>query len=374
MNIPFRLNLEQQKKRAKELLKDVHHQSAPALVRFQQNHPKLIFSELQPHELNPTLADAQLVIARELSCKNWAQLKNHIALMASVKDSIQSNPQVPDEPDNCLHIRCGSDIQRTLPEAGFNGDFLEFSDPLCTGPVSYDYQPETRARYLFESSGQTLHRSDTEILAELKKSYQSLLSSQDNYEHMVLWFEHDTYDQFILIFILSQLLRKGSPKHLWMVTTNQFPGSVKFRGLGQLPPEALRVLWQTRQSVSDKQLAEADQYWRAFTDSNPQIFHRLVSEMKQSSLPYFKNAADRQLLEMPLADTQLPLTQQITIEILSEGPLAAGKLFAILMNEKEPLPFLGDLMYWHILRQMEAQALIRISRISDHWPEALVSL
>ena len=34
-----------------------------------------------------------------------------------------------------LHVRCGSDIRDTLTQAGFGGDFLEYSDPVCEGPV-----------------------------------------------------------------------------------------------------------------------------------------------------------------------------------------------------------------------------------------------
>ena len=37
-----------------------------------------------------------------------------------------------------LHIRCGSDIRETLQAAGIEGDFLEFSDPVCQGPVPAD--------------------------------------------------------------------------------------------------------------------------------------------------------------------------------------------------------------------------------------------
>ena len=34
-----------------------------------------------------------------------------------------------------LHVRCGSDIGPGLKQAGFVGDFLEYSDPFCQGPV-----------------------------------------------------------------------------------------------------------------------------------------------------------------------------------------------------------------------------------------------
>ena len=59
-----------------------------------------------------------------------------------------------------LHIRCGSDIRQTLTKAGFVGDFLEYSDPICEGPVPDISGPSAvRVHYLYKSlrSG---HRHD----------------------------------------------------------------------------------------------------------------------------------------------------------------------------------------------------------------------
>lgn len=375
MNIPFRLNLEQQKKRAKELLKGFKYHQAEALERFQQYHPKLVFQEQSSDEFEAKLADAQLVIARELGCKSWNQLRQHIGLMDSLRGQIEQADSVSDESDSCLHIRCGSDIQRALPEAGFKGDFLEFSDPFCVGPVSYDYQPEQRAEFLYNSYGKPLELKYSEMLADLKQAYQRLRNCAEQYDHVVLWFEHDSYDQFILIFLLSQFHRHGLPQQLSMVTTNQFPGSVRFLGLGQLPPEGLRLLWQTRQLVTVEQCREADQHWRAFTDPDVKVFHRYISELTNSRLPYFRNAALRQIQEMPVQEGELSLTQQLTLELLSESsPQPAGRLFRNLMEQKEPLPFLGDLMYWYILLQMKEGGLIRFIDEPDHWPQTLIAL
>ncbi|HEY9708088.1 MAG TPA: hypothetical protein V6D48_07765, partial [Oculatellaceae cyanobacterium] len=45
--------------------------------------------------------------------------------------------------------------------------------------------------------------------------------------------------------------------------------------------------------------------------------------------------------------------QQLTLEILADKKtMAVGKLFGTLVLEKEPLPYLGDTMYWHVLTEM----------------------
>lgn len=375
MKNTFKLNLEQQKKQAKELLQKTLNGDTDALDRFAKHHPKLIHKECLLDEFIPKLSDAQLVIARELGCKTWSQLKHHTALMDSLRHQVESAETVLDEPKECLHIRCGSDIEKILPQAGFTGDFLEFSDPLCVGPVSYNYDVKERAHFLYESYGNSTEQTSEAILTKLTQAYEQFRYSTSNYKHIVLWFEHDPYDQFILMFLLSQYSRFGSPKNLWIVTTNSFPGSSKFKGLGQLPPEGLRLLWQTRQQLDRKDCEEADQHWAAYTNPNRDVFAQHIANQKDSRFPYFKNAALRQLLEQPVDEGTLPLTQKITLEMLSDtSPQTAGALFKHITEHKEPLPFLGDIMYWHILQQMEKKELVLFAKTAEQWHDTVITL
>jgi hypothetical protein len=39
-----------------------------------------------------------------------------------------------------------------------------------------------------------------------------------------------------------------------MLQPDDFPGARRFNGLGELPPEALRILWTVREPVSPVQL------------------------------------------------------------------------------------------------------------------------
>ena len=69
------------------------------------------------------------------------------------------------------------------------------------------------------------------------------------------------------------------------------------------------------------------------------------------------------------------MTQALTVELLkTESPQKAGALFRKIMEQKESLPFLGDVMYWHILRQMKEQEVIQFVEESDRWPDTLVDI
>lgn len=70
--LPVVLNLEQQKKRARELLNAARDGDAAAIERIRAHHPRY-----SPHR-TVSLHDAQLVIAREHGFPSWPRLKAHI--------------------------------------------------------------------------------------------------------------------------------------------------------------------------------------------------------------------------------------------------------------------------------------------------------
>ena len=70
--LPARPSLVQLRKRAKELLRDYRANDRAALARLQAHHPRIT------SERRVTLADAQLVVAREYGFSSWAKLKHHV--------------------------------------------------------------------------------------------------------------------------------------------------------------------------------------------------------------------------------------------------------------------------------------------------------
>jgi hypothetical protein len=60
----------------------------------------------------------------------------------------------------------------------------------------------------------------------------------------------------------------------------------------------------------------------------------------------------RHLRELPGVTDGLSMTQRLSLQMLSERPTAIGPMFATMMQGREPLPFLGDLMFLHVVEQM----------------------
>lgn len=249
-----------------------------------------------------------------------------------------------------LHIRCGSDIEPALREAGFEGGFLDFSDPFCQGPVR-DLPPEDflqeRGAFVAEAYG----LDPAEVFKKQRLRYARLANAAAS-DSIVLWFEHDSYDQLILAYLLKHFGGLEEKPDIELICIDDYPVEPRFIGLGQLGPAALTDLWQTRQPVTDAQYKLGAAVWAALVEPTPHNLVRLV-QAGTPALPQCAGALKRHLQELPARGSGLSLTEELTLKVLdSDGPLTGGKIFGALMRTHEPLPYLGDLMYWYDLARL----------------------
>ena len=247
-----------------------------------------------------------------------------------------------------LHIRCGSDIRETLKAAGFVGPFLEFSDPLCQGPIKDVPQEEfvnSRAQFLANA----LKVNQEDILRRLKSEYE-LLSEIPLFDKAVLWFEHDSYDQIILTYILHRLKASQGLIELSLIAVDSLPGVEPFIGLGQATPSLLQWAWKERKiALQSEHFELADTTWSALSQTNKEPLEKIIAS-NTPAMPLLAPALSRHLKELPSLQNGLGLTQQLTLEIIKEqGKVAGDIIFRKLTTEKEPLPYLGDSMFWHEL-------------------------
>ncbi len=342
-----RLNLEQQRKRAKELLRDIHAEKPDALGRANQ----------AGHKLTPTtaqLADAQLIIARENGFASWPKMKSHIDRIAERNRQIANGKPPVLDTRNTLHLRCGSDIRHGLEIAGFVGEFLEFADPFCQGPVPdlpLDQFIEIRAKFI--SEGYLIAPNDA--LARAKREYGALTTLAD-FDHVVLWFEHDSYDQLILAFLMDFIKATRPNTTIEVISVGEVPGVDRFIGLGQLSPELLIWCWENhRRPLTDAMLEFGSNAWQAIRSPDPKSLETFITSAQGETapLPHMTKALERHYAELPDPKTGLGLTQRLTLQIIKDhGPITAGRVFSHLMRSYDPLPFLGDLMFWAEVKHM----------------------
>ena len=261
-------------------------------------------------------------------------------------------PPPPDSGIATLHVRCGSDLAPLLKQAGFVGEYLEYSDPFCQGPLPAGEDWLThRAGFLAGAYGPFLDRDLDIITAALTQAEHALTHAAVSHERVVLWCEHDSYDQLMLARCLGAFAT-SRPAILELVQVNDHPGSERFVGLGQLPANAFPSLWRQRQQITREQIDSGVHVWDALREPDPRPLASLA-RTGVPGLPFMAAALHRHCQEFPSVNDGLGLTERLVLELLSQRPYRMGEIFHALTTVLDPLPFLGDVMLRFILESMK---------------------
>ena len=129
-----------------------------------------------------------------------------------------------------LHITNGESV--SLPQTGLPGQVIYWNDILHDGPVPRGLPLEElsriRARFIAEFFGMPLSE------VSFAQRDQAIARFRDH-EEVVLWFEHDLYDQLQLIQILEWFSHQDlGPTRLSLISVNNY--------LGPMRPEQLSPL------------------------------------------------------------------------------------------------------------------------------------
>jgi len=272
-----------------------------------------------------------------------------------------------------LHLRCGSDIRDSLAAAGIAGDFLEWSDPVCQGPVRALPEPaylDERRTWLSRAWDIPRAELDAKLLP-----MSSLPARLEPYAEVCLWFEHDLYDQTILVQVLAALAEAPAlHPRLRIVSIDRHPELERFIGLGQLRPEQLPPLWEARARLDPCAFARASAAWDALRSPSPAALRE--GPWSSPALPFLAAAIARHLAEFPADDDGLGLTQRLTLHAVAEasqtqGLAFAAQIFGRLLAELDPAPWAGDLMYWAYLRELAAEPHPLLTMIGEFPSEQL---
>jgi hypothetical protein len=372
----FVLNLKHQKSIAKKRLKAIRNGDQFAMEKVAKYHPSP--TQINSHTIK--LADVQFALARELGLASWSKLKQHIEILQLHRQAITDHEAPLDSDTLTLHVRCGHDIQDLLKEGGFSGDFLALIDPLCIGPLVAELKKDfivRRAKYVHQTILPIIGRSDEDLSTIINSETQNIGTLlNDKYQRIIFWVEHDSYDQLMLVYALTQLADVVD-KVIEIIEINQFPGTERFIGFGQLPAEAIRSCWQNRNIVTPKIMHGAINCWQALTYSEPFLLVELLQKNVIDCLPNMAKALQRHLQELPNYNTGLSLTQTIALQVLLDKsePITVSAWFTE-YQQNEPLPFLGDVMFYTLLLPLtqSSKPLINVENKQSSWGQNLVSI
>jgi hypothetical protein len=275
-----------------------------------------------------------------------------------------------------LHVANGDCTTRIIRDAGIPGTLSIWADVLHEGPVPGGLSDEE----LLQVRAGHLAETPDRLAATVAGLYgwRAALDGYDSYDELILWYEHDLFDQLNLVQVLSRI-RQTLPaaRPVSLVCIGSFPGRLHFKGLGELKPVELAPLMETRRAVSDTQFALAERAWLAFRAPNPREIEDLL-RLDTSALPFLAAALRRHLEEFPSTTNGLSRTENRLMELAEPGPIDLRTAFP-LMHAVETAFYIGDSSFWHVVQQLASAAVPLMaldvkSSVADRLPGAMVSL
>jgi len=212
---------------------------------------------------------------------------------------------------------------------------LPWRDVLHDGPVpegrSFDELRAVRAAFLAGCGWGTRDGIEAELAVR-----DAQLARFRDHDEVVLWFEHDLYDQLQLM----QLLDWFSERPLGRTRLTQVASDAY---LGMMPAEEMRRRFDARTAVTPEQITLGRQGWAAFRAPDPRVLERFVERgAALAALPFLRAALLRQLQELPDAHAGLSRTERQALETIARGPRPLGEVYRAAHHEREDAIYLGD--------------------------------
>jgi len=243
-----------------------------------------------------------------------------------------------------LFITNGDSAAGRIAASGLAGEILPWRDVLHEGPVPAGIPPDeladVRAQFLAERGWANL--------AEARRDFarrDATLASCGDHEEIVLFFEHDLYDQLQLIQVLDWFSgRDLGGTRLSIVLTDEY--------LGTLGPERLLPLFHDRGEATEEQLALGSAAWEAYRSPDPSAVLGVI-EAGARDLPFLAPALRRHLEQFPSTTNGLSRSEERALEAIAGGSNTPVEAFAAYQEREEPV-FLSDAVFVSYLQDLSA--------------------
>lgn len=248
--------------------------------------------------------------------------------------------------NHVLHITNGDSTRIGLERSGLPGTFQPWRDVLYDGPAPTRLPvPEfRRVRSAFIGSTGAFGSAE-----EIERGYaqeDAAVAGWNDHDEMVLWFEHDLYDQLLLVRLLS-MLPPDAGRKVSLVSTDTY--------LGSLTPDEFPRLFEHRRPITPEQVALGAQAWDAFGADTPQPL-AAVLQTDTSPLPYLGSALRRLIEEYPSDRDGLARSERQILQAIEHGARTGREAFAACARMEEAI-FMGDSTFWSIADRMARDAV-----------------
>jgi len=252
-----------------------------------------------------------------------------------------------------LHVTNGSVALSRLHDLGVPGRIVPWDDVLHEGPVpaglSHAALRRVRAEFLAIDWGDA---------AEIERSLaarDAALAEATAGDEIVLWFEHDLYDQLHVLQVLAQLASIRPPRPGARVTA-----ILADDYLAAQSDEQLAAWFAARRPLGPEQWDAAADAWTRFRAPEPT---GLAGFAHPGAWPSLRTSVRRHLQQFPSAHDGLSRTERQTLAAVAGSPLTVRETFRAANHAVEQAIFMGDAGWWsHIHRLVvAAHPLIRVA-------------
>ncbi|HEY7770336.1 DUF1835 domain-containing protein [Longimicrobium sp.] len=240
-----------------------------------------------------------------------------------------------------LHVTNGDAAADAIRAAGIPGEILPWRDVLHEGPVPADLALRELSLVRAEFIASRGWGGVDEVRREFEERDGALAASVDE-DEVVLWFEHDLFDQLQLIQVLDWFAAHPRPG-LTLINPAQY--------LGPSTPDELRALFALRMPVTRAHLSAARAAWEAFRAPDPRGIEAIPGA-ELAALPHLASALRRHLQQFPSTRDGLSRSERQALEVLAEGPRPAGELYVASHHDREDPIWLGDSTFYSYLEDL----------------------
>jgi Domain of unknown function (DUF1835) len=245
-----------------------------------------------------------------------------------------------------LHITNGDGALYLLKKAGILGTHLAWRDALNDGPVpaglSLEETSAVRANYLAQRG----FANPIRLIHDFGRRDAQLRSAGD-FEEVVLWFEHDLYDQLQMLQVLTALEElELEPGRISVVQTDHY--------LASMTVDEILPLLPKRRTATAAIFRSARRNWERFTSPSAAELYAAAGE-DAIGLPFLRAALQRLCEEYPWTRDGLSRTQRQALYAVAQGPAREDELFSRAQAREEAF-FLGKRAFSKVLEDLRAGA------------------
>lgn len=248
------------------------------------------------------------------------------------------------KPDSAasLHITNGDGALYLLKKGGILGTHLAWRDALNEGPVpaglSLEATSALRARWLVERG----YENPIKLIHSFERRDAEVRRAAD-FDEVVLWFEHDLYDQLQLLQALTALEELNlEPGRICVIQTDHY--------LANMTVDEILPLLRKRRTATAAVFKSARRTWERFTSASPDDLLAAAGE-DAIGLPFLRAALRRLCEEYPWKRDGLSRSQRQVLYAVAQGSGRPAELYTRAQAHEEA-HFMGERVFQKLVEDL----------------------